>query len=307
MKKFMKIALNVIASLIIIGFIGKYFLIDHAPIPKEPSFSIDMDEVGRLALSTGDGGLPTEVRSLVVAGGAFPAWSVAAGGRGEIPMIFMAYQVVYPDKTVIIDACADRAALEGTPFKPSAYSDRNYAALQEYLRKASLILVTHEHYDHIGGIAASPYLSEILPRLLLTREQTESPLIEDAGFPAGALDGYTPVSYDRYYAAAPGIVLIKAPGHTPGQQIIYVKTKTNEYLFVGDIVWSRKNLAREVNRSLLMSLVLKEDLDSARGEIRWMIDNLYNNQNNTIIYPISHDGLQLEEYIQAGVITEGFK
>jgi glyoxylase-like metal-dependent hydrolase (beta-lactamase superfamily II) len=307
MKKFLKITLIVVVCLVVIGFAAKYLLLDRAPIPTEPTFTIDMDEVGRLASSMGDG-LPTEVRSLVIAESAFPGWMVAAGGgRDEIPIVFVAYQIVYPDKTVIIDTAADREGFKASPAPLKSFSDENYAVLQEALRKASLILFTHEHFDHIGGLATSPYLGEILPHVLLTTEQYESPLMKEAGFPAGALAGYAPVSYDRYYAAAPGIVLIKAPGHTPGQQIIYVKTTTGRYLFVGDVVWNRENLARGVNRPLLVSLVLKENVDPARGEIRWMIDNLYANPSNTIIYPISHDIRQLEEYIQAGVITEGFK
>jgi glyoxylase-like metal-dependent hydrolase (beta-lactamase superfamily II) len=307
MKKFLKIALVVLACLVVIGFVGKHFLVDQAPIPTDSSFTVNMDEVRRLATSQGDG-LPVGIGSLVIAEGAFPAWTVAAGAHGEIPIAFIAYQIVYPDNFVVIDAAMDRAASEAMPFKPTSFSNKNYTILQESLKKASLILITHEHFDHLGGIATSVYINEILPHLLLTTEQVKSPLIKDAGFPSGALDGYKPLVYDRYYSPAPGIVLIKAPGHTPGQQIIYVKTKGGgEYLFVGDIVWSRENLKREVNRPLLTSLMLKEDLDSARGEIRWIIDTLYKNPNNTITYVISHDGQQLKEYISAGVIAEGFK
>lgn len=307
MKKFVKVTLVVIACLVVLGFVGKYFLIDHAPIPAESSFSIDMEEVGRLALSMG-GGLPTEVRSLVFAEGAFPGWMVAPGAQGEIPMTFVAYQVVYPDTTVIIDSCADRAGFDAMPFPLKSYSDENYRILQESMRRASIILITHEHFDHIVGIAKSPYLTEILPRLVLTTEQTGGRDIERAGFPAGSLDGYTPLSYDRYHAVAPGIVLIKAPGHAPGQQIIYVRSRGGgEYLFLGDIVWSRENLTREVNRAPLMSLLLREDLDSARGEIRWIIDTVSANPNNTITYLISHDGRQLEEQVRAGLVAEGFK
>ncbi len=81
MKKFAKIVLIVIACLVVIGFVGKYFLVDRASIPTDSSFTIDMDEVRRLALSMGDG-LPTEVRSLIVAEGAFPGrgWSPPAYG-----------------------------------------------------------------------------------------------------------------------------------------------------------------------------------------------------------------------------------
>ena len=53
MKKFAKIALIVIACLVVIGFVGKYVLLDHAPIPTESTFTIDMDEVGRLAAFDG--------------------------------------------------------------------------------------------------------------------------------------------------------------------------------------------------------------------------------------------------------------
>ncbi|MBN2224570.1 MAG: MBL fold metallo-hydrolase [Deltaproteobacteria bacterium] len=308
MKKFLKVTLIVIACLAVIGFVGKYFLVDKALIPTDASFTVDMDEIRRLATSQ-DGGLPAEIRALVVAEGAFPSWMVAAGGGGgEIPIAFVAYQIVYADKTVVIDTAAGRAAFEVMPFKLKSFSDANYEVLQESLKKASLILITHEHFDHIGGIAASPYLAEILPHVLLTTEQFQSFFMKEAGFPAGSLDDYAPLSYDGYYSPAPGVVLIKAPGHAPGQQMIYVVTKGGvEYLFVGDIVWSLENLKREVNRPLLVSLMLREDLDSARGEIRWIIDNLYANPQNTITYVISHDGGQLNEYFKTGVIMEGFK
>jgi glyoxylase-like metal-dependent hydrolase (beta-lactamase superfamily II) len=221
----------------------------------------------------------------------------------------VAYQIVYPDETVVIDSAADRKSFEEmTPLPLKSFSEKNYVILQDALKSASLVMITHEHFDHVGGIATSPKLSTILPHLILTKEQLESPVIKDAGFPPAALDGFVAVTYDRYYRAAPGIVLIKAPGHTPGQQIIYVVTKGGrEYLFIGDIVWNRENLTRAVNRPLLTSLVLREDRKAGGDEIRWIINNLAENPGNTVTYPISHDGQQLDEYIKAGVITEGFK
>ena len=48
----------------------------------------------------------------------------------------------------------------------------------------------------------------------------------------------TPLEYDHYYAAAPGIVLVKAPGHTPGSQLVFVKLASGkELLFIGDVAW----------------------------------------------------------------------
>ena len=46
------------------------------------------------------------------------------------------------------------------------------------------------------------------------------------------------IDYEKYDAFASGIALIKAPGHTPGSQMIYVKLASGaEYLFVGDAAW----------------------------------------------------------------------
>ncbi len=234
---------------------------------------------------------------------------VAGGGSGEIPIAFVAYQIVYPDRTVVIDAAADSKGFEQQMPSPlRSFDEKNYTILQDALTSASLVMITHEHFDHVGGIATSPSLNAILPHLLLTKEQVESPVMKDVGFPAGALNGFKALTYDRYYRAAPGIVLIKAPGHTPGQQMIFVATKGGtEYLFVSDIVWNRENLKRQLDRPLLVNLVLHENLKPARGEIRWIIDNLYNNPNNKIVYVVSHDGGQLREYVKAGVIKDGFK
>jgi glyoxylase-like metal-dependent hydrolase (beta-lactamase superfamily II) len=313
MKRYVGIVFIAVGCFVVAGCAPGYFVIDRYPVSETPGFSVDLDEVREIA-AAGDGELPTEVRSLVVTELALPAWFIMAGGGCEkVPFDFVAYQVVYPDGTIIIDSCSDKNAYDRIPAPVRSlffrsFNEKNYDHLQQSLRTAKLVLVTHEHADHIGGIAASPYLSEILPHLLLTTEQYESARMGEAGFSEGALNGYTPVSYDRYYAAAPGIVLIKAPGHATGQQIIYVLTKDgNEYLFLGDIIWNRANLKHRVYRPLLVSLAIKEDVDCAREEFRWVLDTLYDNPNSRVIYVISHDRDQLRDYIDAGVITEGFR
>jgi glyoxylase-like metal-dependent hydrolase (beta-lactamase superfamily II) len=316
MKTCIKIAFIVVGCLPIVGCTSEYYAIDRYPISKTSEFAPDLKEVNRLA-KAGGGELPTEVRSLVVAEASMPKWfAIAGGGCGKIPFDIVAYQVVYPDRTVTIDSCFDKKkARDGIAlfllrtFQMSSYNKDNYKILQESLKTASLILITHEHFDHIGGIAASPYLSEILPQILLSREQVESPEIRKVGFPQGVPEGYRTVpddQYRQYYRAAPGIVLIKAPGHAPGQQMIYVLTKDgNEYLFLADILWNRENLKRRTYRPYIASM--KEDPNPAREEFRWVLYNLYDNPNNKIVYVIAHDRDQLTEYINAGVIKEGFK
>ena len=45
------------------------------------------------------------------------------------------------------------------------------------------------------------------------------------------------IDYDRLYAVAPGVVLVSAPGHSPGSQLVYVRLADyREVLLVGDLV-----------------------------------------------------------------------
>ena len=85
---------------------------------------------------------------------------------------------------------------------------------------ATQIVITHEHMDHIGGLTTHADLARVLPKAKLTREQLSEPERSlPARFPERALDGYQPLVYEQYHAIAPGVVLIKAPGHTPGSQM----------------------------------------------------------------------------------------
>ena len=46
------------------------------------------------------------------------------------------------------------------------------------------------------------------------------------------------VDYEKYLPVAPGIVLIKAAGHTPGSQMVYIALESGrELLLIGDTTW----------------------------------------------------------------------
>jgi L-ascorbate metabolism protein UlaG (beta-lactamase superfamily) len=73
----------------------------------------------------------------------------------------------------MVDAGMDReqAAAAGDS---SQFFDDRYARAIAALRGASLIVVTHEHYDHIGTVAHSAVAGELAPKTMLTRAQMES-------------------------------------------------------------------------------------------------------------------------------------
>jgi glyoxylase-like metal-dependent hydrolase (beta-lactamase superfamily II) len=121
------------------------------------------------------------------------------------------------------------------------------------------------------------------------------------------LDGYAPISYQQYLAAAPGIVLIKAPGHTPGSQMIYVRTANGaEFLFLGDVAWLFRNieLQRERARLITTFMIKEEDRHAVFGELA-ALKRLHAAQPGIHIVP-GHDGAAIDELVAAGWLKSGF-
>src|SRR4029077_3697578 len=90
-----------------------------------------------------------------------------------------AYQIVYPDGTVMVDTGMDLATHQffgrgvQEPYFPEAA-----ARVAEGLRSAKAIIVTHEHGDHIAGLVRSPLLAELAPKTVLTRSQLHALMSE---------------------------------------------------------------------------------------------------------------------------------
>ncbi len=296
----------VVAAIAAVGWGGKWLLIDWSPVPEISSFELDLDEVRRLAQSVA-GPLPVRIESELVAEAEFPSFAVVAG-RGAEPhrMVYVAYQIVFPAGTVILDSAQDRSSFEATG-RGVRFDEASFEKVQRSMRRAGTILITHEHADHLGGIAASRHLKEILPRVLLTREQlANEAALDRVALPQEARQALTPLDYDRYHVVSPGIVLIKAPSHTPGTQIVYVGLQDGtEFLFVGDIAWHMDNLRELTGRPLLVSrFFIGEDRNAVLGQLRTLHDLM---ETEPVQIVVSHDGDQLEEHVAAGRIAPAFR
>lgn len=121
----------------------------------------------------------------------------------------------------MVDAGVDREVETDTSV---TIDQARYQQVQEALRGASLILVTHEHHDHVAGVIHTPARDIIAPKTVLTRAQVQTLLTPFPGqIPLGSsplirltprdASRYLVIDYEQLYPVAPGMVLLKAPGH----------------------------------------------------------------------------------------------
>jgi glyoxylase-like metal-dependent hydrolase (beta-lactamase superfamily II) len=250
------------------------------------------------------GELPTALHFISYANWRGPASSALERAPAEsVDVAFPVFQVRYRRGWIVIDAGSDRevAGAEVTYFQ-----DR-YNQVQQALRLAGLILVTHEHHDHVGGVIRTPFLSEVKPKTLLNRAQVRT-LLERPNVPAIRLDsttaaGYLVVDYDFLMPVAPGVVLIRAPGHTPGSQMVYTRLSSGmEVILAGDIAWLMRGIQDPQQKPDSTSRSLGEDRAGILRQLHWL--KTVAATSNIAVLP-SHDRSWLEMWRQRGVLKQG--
>lgn len=275
-------------------------------MPDDAEYTLDLAEVRRLARAL-PGSRPLEIHYEKVAAYAFPRVMITAGDdwSGALMPVY-SYQVVYPDRTAIIDTALDRS-LATPDFMVPFYDEAAYRRVEAALDKAALIVVTHEHADHIGGIARHPRPAALLPALQLTATQlAHTDRMKPAVLPQPLIETREPLRYDNYLAVAPGMVLIAAPGHTPGSQMVYVQLADGrELLFLGDVSWHTRNIETQRERPrFVTALLIREDRKAVFGQLRTL--HALARQEPGLHQVPGHDGPVIAALTQSGVLLPGF-
>ena len=91
---------------------------------------------------------------------------------------------------------------------------------------------------------------------------------------------------------------MKAPGHTPGSQMIYVILENGtEYLFIGDSTWHMDGV-RQIK--VKDAPWIKEDEPAILAQLTWL-NGLLKTEKNLVIVA-SHDDEQRKQYIEKGLL-----
>jgi glyoxylase-like metal-dependent hydrolase (beta-lactamase superfamily II) len=219
-----------------------------------------------------------------------------------------AFQVVYPDGTVMVDSGMDFQVHkffgrgQEEPYFPQAA-----AAVERALHSAKIIVVTHEHGDHVAGVIRTPFFAELAPKTVLTRTQVKT-LIEDPQMPEIRLtpemaQHFIVIDYDNYYPFAPGMALIKAPGHTPGSQMIYVALESGkEFVLAGDVAWHMDGVRTMTGKDAPW---VKEDEAAINAELIWLNGLMRTEKNLTVV--LSHDEEQRLDLIRQRLLGDGLE
>lgn len=299
---------GLVKTLFVLLFLGlpAYYVLALRSPPATSDFPLPISKLREQANAL-LGDKPVQVRVEHVMSMRFlEAMLMAADPWLKTLMPVYSYQLVFPDKTLIIDTALSRGLVQ-PDFIMDMFDDAAYQRMNKAMEQASQIVVTHEHPDHIGGVVAHPQLAALLPALRLTMEQTAgTDRMKPATLPATVMKDYKPLQYEGLLAIAPGVVLIKSPGHTPGSQMVYVQLADGrELIFLGDVTWRARNIQHLRERPLFMTLLIGEDRQAVLAQFQ-ALKALRAAEPGVALVP-GHHGPAVEALAAAGLLQRGFR
>lgn len=141
------------------------------------------------------------------------------------------------------------------------------------------IVLTHAHWDHVSGIPDFPGTP-----VLVTAEERR--FIEEGGSLTAVARGHHGVTYEEYAFEGGeylgfsrshdvhgdgSIVIVPAPGHTPGSVIVFVTLPSGRrHAFVGDLAWQREGITEREERPWLPRTLADDDPAGVRVQLSHM-------------------------------------
>ena len=273
---------------------------------REVPFAADLAAIRRLA-GLLPGPRPIAVNGIRVAASIRPRRFVIEGGD-DTPVIMprSAFQVVYPDCTVMIDSGLDKETHDSfsTPDKREPYFPEQFAKLQKALNAARMIVLTHFHADHIAGVTRAANFNELAAKTFVSAETAEllltKPQRPHLAMTAEQVNRLIVLDYKQYYPVAPGMVLIKAHGHSADHQMVFIALQSGrEILHSVDVGWVLENIRQIKGKAAPW---VKEDVAAVMGQLRWLNNVLRSERNITLL--VTHDDERFATLTREGLLGE---
>jgi len=250
------------------------------------------------------GALPLAVNGVRVAASIRPRKFVIEGGDDTpVTMPRTAFQIVYPDCSVMIDSGLDKATHDSfSPDKPEPYFAEQFAKLERALANARLIVLTHHHADHVAGVLCAANFSELAGKTVITMDVADcmmnTPHRPHLKLAPPALERFIVLDYPQYYPVAPGVVLIRSPGHSPDSQMVFIRLQSGrEILHSVDSAWIMDNITQSRGKAAPW---VKEDVPAVMAQLRWLNTIAATENNITIL--VTHDDELFERLTRNGSI-----
>lgn len=255
--------------------------------------------------------LPQSIAFAKVAESHRPFSDIIEGGSDDLFVSARtAFQIRYAQSTIMVDGGMDEEVHRYYGFgRVEPYFSETNEQVQQALLLADQIIITHEHGDHVSGVVRSPYLNQLAAKTLMNEAQVDSlinrPQLPQIQLTREQADWFAVAVFERILAVAPGMVLIKSPGHTPGHQMVYVRTSdSREFLLIGDIGWSLDNITELKLRPAQTRSRIGEDPEALMHQMRWIKEHM--DRDGLIIVP-SHDDLLLKRYTAEGILSDSLR
>jgi len=275
------------------------------PAAASAAKSFDADLSVMRALSTIiPGALPVGVNGIRVAASIRPRKVVIQGGdERAVTMPRTAFQVVYPHCTMMIDSGLDKATHDSfSPDRPEPYFPEAFARLRRALNAAQLVVLTHFHADHVAGIVTAPNFSELAQKTIITASTAQcmmnTPHRPHLRLSQQQIDAFIILDYPDYYPVAPGIVLIKSPGHSVDSQMVFIRLQSGrEILHSVDSAWIMDNILQLKGKAAPW---VKEDVGAVNAQLRWL-KHVHDTEKNIAIL-VTHDDERFNAAAKSGII-----
>lgn len=286
-----------------------WYAVLDAAAPAEADGVIDLAAYRQLVANDAPETLPTAVNVEFVGESKAPSFATEAGAfNGERTMSYNSFQIAAPGGDTIIDGAVDRDTLEQMSQGKGSFDEQAYDRVLTEMTRAPNVMITHEHLDHVMAIARHPHPADIARNLDLTAAQLAG-LPEHApnGQLAPEIAGIAQLDLSQPQRIAPGVVAVAMPGHSPGTILIYAKTSTREYLFIGDIAWVMGSVEHLRGRPRFITWMMP-GVDPGRDNVLRQLRALHDvaAANPDLVLVPAHDDAYLRGLVAASVLGEGF-